>query len=171
MTFDAGEPGMGESEQQAEEAADRCGRERRATHRALAYWEQLCADRAMPTATPGGDAPPDDLRPSLFVVALRHPAENSVIEDAGGALDTLCGKPATGRRLSDAIPASLRDTFADLSRVIRNYGKPVLNSGTALTGDGRTVLYRSILLPIGEPDGTVTRYIGAIGCRQLPALA
>jgi hypothetical protein len=170
MSFDAGGNAMGETEPQEPAPAGR-GRERRATYRALAYWEKLCAQGTVPTAQQLDDDAPEDLRASLFLVSLGYPAERSVIADAGATLDSICGKPAAGRALAEAIPASLRDTFADLTRVIRTYGKPVLNSGTTLTGDGRTVLYRSILMPLGAADGQVTSYLGAIGCRQLPSLS
>jgi hypothetical protein len=170
MSFDAGGAAMGEPDHAAEVSADSRGRERRATYRALAYWEKLCAEGAVPTPERLDADAPAELRPSLFVVRLRYPAEQSLIEEAGSALDGICGKQAAGRPLAEAIPASLRDTFADLTRVIRTYGKPVLNSGTTLTGKGQTVLYRSILMPIGGADGKVTCYLGAIGYRQLPPL-
>lgn len=170
MSFDAGGTAMGEPDQPADGSADSRGRERRATYRALAYWEKLCVEGAEPTTERLDADAPAGLREALFVVRLRYPAEQSVIEEAGTALDGICGKPATGRPLAEAIPASLRDTFADLTRVIRSYGKPVLNSGTTLTGLGQTVLYRSILMPIGNADGKVTSYLGAIGYRQLSAL-
>jgi hypothetical protein len=170
MSFDAGGAAMGETDQPEQTPPDR-NRERRGTYRALAYWEKLCAQGTVPTSRQLDDDAPSDLRSSLFVVSVGYPAESSVIADAGATLDSICGKPAAGRSLAEAIPASLRDTFADLTRVIRTYGKPVLNSGTALTGDGRTVLYRSILMPIGTADGKITSYLGAIGCRQLPTMS
>jgi hypothetical protein len=170
MSFDAGGVAMGEPDHVTEAVNDGRGRERRATYRALAYWEKLCAEGAAPTSERLDADAPAGLRDALFVVKLQYPAEQSVIEEAGVALDGICGKQASGRPLVEAIPASLRDTFADLTRVIRSYNKPVLNSGTTLTGKGQTVLYRSILMPITGADGKVTSYLGAIGYRPLPAL-
>lgn len=170
MSFDAGDTGMGEPNQP--EGADmgrERGRERRSAYRALAYWEMLCASGLMPTPRTLAEDAPDDLRPALFMVSMRRPAETSVIAGAGATLDRICGKPAAGRRLAEAIPAGLRETLSDLTRVIDTYGKPVLNSGMAQAGDGRTVLYRSILMPLTDAQGQVTAYLGAIGCRQLPS--
>jgi len=173
MSFDAGGLTMPDYDRTTDAGdtpeAGRGGRERRATYRALAYWEMLCAGGEVPS---GGlldaDAPPD-LRQSLFVVSIRRPAESSVIAQGGAALDALCGGPATGRRLDEAMPYALRDTFGDLTRVIDQYRKPVLNSGMTQAGDGSTVLYRSILMPLGNADGRVTGILGAIGCRPVPS--
>ena len=174
MSFDAGELGMGDSNHpeaanSGRDADHGPGRERRAAYRALAYWEMLCASGLMPTPRTLAEEAPEELRPALFMVSLRRPAESSVIAGAGAVLDRICGTPAAGRRLADAVPPGLRDTLADLTRVIDTYGKPVLNSGMAQARDGRTVLYRSILMPLADSDGQVTAYLGAIGCRQLPA--
>jgi hypothetical protein len=171
MSFDfGGMQHMGETDLPPEAPDTGRGRERRATYLALNYWEMLTASGRMPAARSLGADAPAELRPALFMVSMRRPAQTSVIAGAGAALDQLCGAPATGKPLGEALPISLRDTFADLTRVIDTYRKPVLNSGMTQAADGRTVLYRSILMPLSDPAGKVTAYLGAIGCRQLPPL-
>lgn len=171
MSFDAGGISMGELDQGGEVSENGRGRERRATYRALAYWEKLCSAGQLPSVTNFGADAPADLRPALFMVSMRRPAETSLISGAGAALEELCGKPAAGKTLADAMPIGLRETLADLTRVIDTYRKPVLNSGMTQTGGGRTVMYRSVLMPLSDAAGQVTGYLGAIGSRQLPAMA
>ena len=171
MTFDAGACVMPDDRGAAPAGyfARHNPGERRGTYRALAYWEELCAGASLPSEPPTiDDTVPDELRDSLFVINLRTPAEASVIAVAGNALRPFSGRDAAGLSLSQALPYGLSETFGDLTRVISTYGKPVLNSGAAQTRGGRMVLYRSIMLPLGDAGGRVVAVLGAIGSRPLP---
>ena len=144
-----------------------CG-ERRATLRALRYWQGLCGSDSLPRGHAGVDEwTPDELCDALFVIRLRSPANLSPFLRAGTALERICDKPVLGRPIGDPSLSDLAEVLGDLARNVATFRKPIPSSGSTRLGDGRAALYRGILLPLGDAEGRVVAALGAIGCRPI----
>lgn len=143
-------------------------RERRLVLRLLSYWRELAGEGAMPR--------PSDIDPSkipdmwvhcymLDVRGANEPAFSYVGENHARIL----GRDVTGKPVSAVEPDTLLGQAASYHRQVLARGIPITLGGQFVSREKRTVLYRSILLPLGESEGRITALFGGANCRELPA--
>lgn len=143
------------------------GMERRLVLRLLGYWRELCGDRTMPARAEIDAAAIPELWPHCFVLGDSGPEDSFVFqamgdEIAGNTVSALTGKPVTDAP-SDSLPG-LALVYMD---EILEKAVPVSRGGEYVKPDGAKVLYRSVLLPLGDNDGTVDGILGAANCREI----
>ena len=143
-------------------------RERRLVLRLLSYWRELAGERDMPQPSDidGGRIP--DMWGHCFLLEVRgsgEPAFGYIGEQLAAQLD----KDLTGQAVSSAGSDTLLGQGASYHRQVLARGIPITLGGQFVNRERRAVLYRSILLPLGEGEGRITALFGGANCRELVA--
>jgi hypothetical protein len=142
-------------------------RERRLVLRLLGHWRELTGDRAMPRASDVDGAAIPELWPYCFMLDVR--GTEPVFTFVGSYHVESLGHDPTGQPLS-SIPSEtlLAQGLSYYPRVLAR-AIPITLGGQFVNRDGRTVLYRSIIMPLGEGDGRVPALLGGANCREVAA--
>jgi hypothetical protein len=142
-------------------------RERRLVLRLLGHWRDLAGDRAMPRVSDVDGAAIPELWPFCFMLDVRG-AEPVFTFVGQFHVDSLGTNP-TGQPLS-SVPAEtlLSQGLSYYPRVLAR-AIPITLGGQFVNRDGRTILYRSIIMPLGESDGPVPALLGGANCREVAA--
>jgi hypothetical protein len=140
-------------------------RERRLVLRLLCHWRDLAADREMPRVSDVDGAAIPDLWPYCFMLDVR--GAEPVFTFVGEYHVSSIGRDATGQPLS-SVPAEtlLNQGLSYYPRVLAR-AIPITLGGQFVDGDSRSILYRSIIMPLGEGDGRVSALIGGANCREV----
>jgi hypothetical protein len=108
-----------------------------------------------------------DMWGHCFLIDLR-PADEPVFSYVGEHhIDTFVRDPK-GRPVSAAGADTLLGQAVSYHRQVLARGIPITLGGQFINGSGRTVLYRSILLPLGE-EGRIVGLLGGANSRELVA--
>lgn len=75
----------------------------------------------------------------------------------------------SGKPVSSAGANTLIGQAASYYRQVLGRGIPITLGGQFVNAADRTVLYRSILLPLGDEGGKITALLGGANCRELLA--
>lgn len=143
-------------------------RERRLVLRLLSYWRELAGERDMPRPddVDGGKIP--DMWGHCFMLEVRGAGE-PVYGTIGDHHAAKLQADLRGREVSAAGGDTLLGQAASYYRQVLARGIPITLGGQFVNREQQTVLYRSILLPLGEGEGRVTALLGGANCRELAA--
>lgn len=119
-----------------------------------------------PSAIDGGKIA--DMWGHCFTLELRGPAE-PMYGFIGEHHVAQLGKNLVGQGVSAAGSDTLLGQASSYHRQVLARGIPITLGGQFINREGRTVLYRSILLPLGEGGGQLTALLGGANCRELVA--
>lgn len=143
-------------------------RERRLVLRLLSYWREIGGERDMPQPgdVDGGAIP--DMWGYCFILDVRgsgEPAFSFIGEHHAAQL----GRDLIGQPVSSAGSDTLLGQAASYFGQVLARGIPITLGGQFENRDQRIILYRSILLPLGEGEGRITAILGGANCRELVA--
>jgi hypothetical protein len=136
--------------------------EQRLVLRVLSYWRELAGTRPMPTVYDVGNPTVGDIREDCFVLEFVESGE-LVFRSVGARQQAVLGSDPAG------LPVSALDEETLLGRAVSYHGHvlerkaPISVGGQFIDVDGRTILYRSILLPLGK--NAVTALLGCVNSR------
>jgi hypothetical protein len=138
--------------------------EKRLVLRLLSHWRDSILDHPFPTLEELGVTTSPELWDHSFIINLGGNADEAVIQSAGPGFAAHSQSSFIGRRLS-LIPANtlIAKSVEYLSEVLEKE-VPVSRGGEFINGDGITVLYRSILLPVGSDQQKISAVLGAANC-------
>jgi hypothetical protein len=145
-------------------------RERRLVLRLLSYWRELAGERAMPHPSDVDGSRIPDMWGHCFILDVRGTGE-PVFGVIGEHHAAMLGSDLKGQAVSVAGSETLLGQAASYHRQVLARGIPITLGGQFVNREGRTVLYRSILLPLGEGEGRVMALLGGANCRELVAEA
>lgn len=141
------------------------GAERRLVHRLLAHWRSIRPDGALPRFADVDFSDSPDIEPHSFVVDLDGADSAPIFVELGNELAAHMESSLVGRPVS-AVPGDcLPGAAASYIDEILDKGAPVSRGGEITTADGKTLLYRSILLPMSDDGENITGILGAANCR------
>jgi hypothetical protein len=141
-------------------------RERRLVLRLLSYWREIAGERAMPRPSDVDGSKISDMWGHCFMLD---------VPDNGEPLFRYVGEhyASAGEFVGQAVSAPGGDTLlgqaASYHRQVLARGIPITLGGQFVSREKNTVLYRSILLPLGEEEGRVIALLGGANCRELAA--
>lgn len=145
-------------------------RERRLVLRLLSYWREIAGERDMPRPSSVDGSKIVDMWGHCFTLELRGPTEPVFGYIGEHHIAKLPGN-LVGQGVSSAGSDTLLGQAASYHRQVLARGIPITLGGQFVNPEGRTVLYRSILLPLGEDGGRITALLGGANCRELVAEA
>ena len=140
-------------------------RERRLVLRLLAFWREIAGERSMPAPADVDGSRIPEMWGHCFLVDVR-PADEPVFDYVGEHHLNGFVRDPKGRPLSAAGADTLLRQAVSYHRQVLARGIPITLGGQFVTTGGRTVIYRSILLPLGE-DGRIVGLLGGANCREL----
>lgn len=145
--------------------AAKTGIERRMVFHLLSYWRELSGGSGIPSLD---DLQPEkipDLWPNCCLVDLAGHAGDPVFKYIGENLAASISDDLVGRAVTVAPPDTLVGrAVANVPEVLRR-GVPVARGGDFVQGDGRRVIFRSVMLPLSEDGQTLRFLLGAANCR------
>jgi hypothetical protein len=138
------------------------GHERRAIRRALADWERLCADGAIPVLTELSPLrSPIDWTDRFLLACDREPAR-SVFVLCGARVEAAFERRIIGRTLGE-IAARQGGLVRACAQAMREQ-RPCEVEDVFRNAARRLVLYRAVFLPVRSADGCGAYLMGAYGC-------
>ena len=140
----------------------------------LTYWKAMCGDRAFPSLVDVNPSDISDIWPQCFVLDVSGSTESPIFHYIGKSLDAdrqidlalVSGKPALDDDLFRATPTSLGQAAKNFRQVLSKKS-PVSTSGVFEHPNGKTILYRSILLPLSDDQKTFNYLLGAVSSRRV----
>jgi hypothetical protein len=142
-------------------------RERRLVLRLLGHWRDLADDRAMPRVSDVDGAAIPELWPYCFMLDVR--GAEPVFTYVGEFHVASVGRDPTGQPLSSVPPETLLSQGLSYYPRVLARAIPITLGGQFVNREGRTVLYRSIIMPLGEGEGPVPSLLGGANCREVAA--
>ena len=136
--------------------------------RLLSYWREIAGERDMPRLSAVDGSKIIDMWGHCFTLELRGPTEPVFGYIGEHHVAKLPGN-LIGQGVSTAGSDTLLGQAASYHRQVLARGIPITLGGQFVNPEGRTVLYRSILLPLGEDGGRITALFGGANCRELVA--
>ncbi len=141
--------------------------ERRDIAFALHYWDQIRGKNNFPAKA---DVDPDQLRdlwPFVFLVDLGDSPESSVVTYGGDAIADFCGCNPSGQSAADCFPPAVWDRMMYLFGAALKQRQPLGTSDSFTLGDGRDIIYRSVIMPLSDDQGEVTSLLGVIKSKAI----
>jgi hypothetical protein len=136
--------------------------EQRLVLRLLNYWRDLADTRAMPTVADVANLGDDHIREDCFILDTGESGE-LVFRFVGERQKAVLDNDPTGLALSVIEGETLLGRAVSYRALVFERGAPVSVGGQFVDGSGQTVLYRSILLPLG--DDRITALLGCVNRR------
>ena len=141
------------------------GMERRMVHHLLERWRNAREDDELP---PLDDVMAQDLGDmvlNIYVLQVSGGPEEPEFERIGEALagdlpDDLVGKPASAAPDGTLV----KEALSYYARVVAKK-VPITIGGDFVDGKDQTILYRSIITPLGDGGGNVGFLLGAANCK------
>ena len=141
--------------------------ERRLVLRLLGHWRTLCGDRKRPAFSDIDPTAIPDLWPHSFLLEIDETEGGHVFRAVGDKIDKYTIGSLTGMRVTDAPTDALPGiALAYIDEVLKK-GVPISRGGEFYKPNGTKVLFRSVLLPIGENENAICGILGAANCREV----
>jgi len=138
--------------------------EQRLVLRVLSYWRELAGTRPMPTVYDIGNPPVDDIREDCFILEFVESGE-LVFRFVGARQQAALDSDPAGLPLSALDEETLLGRAVSYRDHVLERKAPISVGGQFIDADGRTVLYRSILLPLGK--NAITALLGCVNSRTV----
>lgn len=133
------------------------GFERRMVHRLLRLWRQAQPEGALPSLEAVYDQGLDDIVPDSFVLRVPEGGGEPEFGRIGESFATV-GAGLTGKPVSAAPAGTLLAVACGFHADVRKRKVPITMGDSFVDAEGRTVLYRSIILPTSA-DGRAVNYL------------
>lgn len=127
-------------------------------HRLLRLWRQAQPEGALPTLEAVYDQGLDDIIPDSFVLRVADGGGDPVFGRIGASFAADAGAGLSGRPVSAAPAGSLLAVACGYYADVLKKKVPITIGDSFVDPAGRTVLYRSIVLPTSA-DGETVNYL------------
>lgn len=141
--------------------------ERRLVMRLLRHWQALADGRAMPARTAIVPQQIAEMWSFCWIAAVR--GAEPVFTAIGDAYRDENAEALIGHPLSAASPYTLIGKSTEYHAEVLAQRVPISTGGELPHQDGRLLLYRSIVLPLGRDGKTIDHLLGAANCRAVAA--
>lgn len=141
--------------------------ERRMQVRAYNFWANLLIDRNYPAIEELHPADLEDFGPYSVLLDFSTGIENPGIAFLGDKLAEECGADSSIRHLDEVPTRSLLSRITDHYMQILANQAPIGFEAEFVNQQGRTILYRGILLPFSSDDDTIDFIYGVINWKEL----
>ncbi len=143
------------------------GLERRLVLRLLGHWRTLCGDRKLPAFSDFDPTAIPDIWPHSFLIEIDKTDAGHVFRALGDQIDKNTTGSLVGMRVTDAPTDALPGMALAYIDEVLEKGVPISRGGEYTKPNGTRVLFRSVLLPMGENENTICGILGAANCREV----
>ncbi len=152
-------------------AANLLPAERRASARLHNYWRTLAGPRPMPRRAqvnlPGPHPAP--WFENVFVIRVAPDPKDYVVEVAGPGLRRFFDCNPVGRKVHELMPPRIRDRILFFQRAVVTLRSPIDEAGSWREESGAEILFRMIVLPLGDDPKNIDYLLGAFTAGPRPA--
>ena len=145
------------------------GIERRLVLRLLWHWRSLCGERKLPVISDVDPTAIPDIWPHSFLLEIDGTEGRHIFKALGDQIGKISTGSLVGMRVTDAPVDALPSLAVAYIDEVLEKGVPISRGGEFAKPDGTRVLYRSVLLPVGEDENTISGILGAANCREVVA--
>ena len=143
------------------EGIDRRKAHRRMVHRLLAHWRDAQGEDGFPSRDAILKRDLGNILPSIFVLEVPADAGEPAFARVGKLFAGEVSGDLTGRPVSAVPEGTLLEQAVGIYDEVLARKVPITRGGEFAHVQGGTVLYRSIILPLGEGQGTIDFLLGA----------
>ncbi len=147
------------------EGTDRRQAHRRMVHRLLEHWRDAQGDGRFPSLNAVLARGLGDILPSIFVLTVPADAGEPAFARVGKLFAGDVSGDLTGRPVSAVPEGTLLEQAVGIYDEVLARKVPITRGGEFEHVQGGTVLYRSIILPLSEGQGTIDSLLGAANSR------
>jgi hypothetical protein len=144
------------------------GMERRLVLRLLAYWRNLSDEGSIPSFDQVDPESIPEIWANCFVIDLSGAEDEPVIRVVGENLAKTSTVDLVDLPLSQLPQNTLIERATGYVGEVVRKSVPISRGGEFVKGDGTTVLYRSVILPMSDDGETLCGLLGAANCREVP---
>ena len=151
-------------------AANLLPAERRASVRLHNYWRTLAGPRRMPRRAQV-DLPGPHPAPwfeNVFIIRVTPDPKDYVVEVAGPGLRRCFDCNPVGRKVSELMPPRIRDRILFFQRAVVTLRSPIDEAGSWREANGVEMLFRMIVLPLGDDPTAIDYLLGAFTAGPRP---
>ena len=142
-------------------------KDRRLVSRLLQYCRTIADEAGVVRLN---DINPDqfsDFKAECFVLDISGSQDSPRFHTVGAAFQDSDGQDFTGKNVAEVPQDCLLFHAAGyVSRVLKKPA-PLSLGGQFRQGDGRIMIYRSVLVPLRDQNNNITHMIGAANCREM----
>ncbi len=143
------------------EGSDRRQAHRRMAHRLLAHWRDAQPEGGFPSLNAVLARDLGDILPSIFVLKVSADAGEPAFARVGKLFAGEVSGDLMGRPVSTVPEGTLLEQAVGIYAEVLARKVPITRGGEFEHVQGGTVLYRSIILPLSENQGTIGFLLGA----------
>lgn len=141
--------------------------ERRMQVRAYNHWASLLGNRIFPSIDELVTEELPDFAPYSVLLDFTQGIDDPAVRYLGDRLAAECGTHGPIRTLANVPPRSLLSRITDHYMQILANQAPIGFEAEFVNQDGRTILYRGILLPFSASDESIDYICGVINWKEL----
>jgi hypothetical protein len=146
---------------------DKLFSERRLVSRVLSHWKQIAAGQKLPRKEDVNPWMVGDDWSHCILIDVAPVLQNSTFVSVGDEFAPAAGQDLSGKQICEVAPNTLLSVMLlNLPRVVRS-GRYFAVEGEATIHCGKSILYRSVLLPLSEQGTVVDSVLGATNYREL----
>lgn len=139
--------------------------ERRMVLRLLHQWREAGGDEGIPRLEDIDREALSDVWQECYVLDVADAIQDTSFHSIGQKLIDQCGVDLSGQPISETPRNTLLyQSTQQLERVMKK-GVPISMGGQFENADGRTVLFRCILLPLSDGEDNIKQLLGAANSR------
>ena len=137
-------------------------------HRLLAHWRDAQGEGGFPSLDAILKRDLGDILPSIFVLEFPAGAREPAFARVGKLFAGEVSGDLTGRPVSAVPEGTLLEQAVGIYDEVLARKVPITRGGEFEHVQGGTVLYRSIILPLSEGQGTIDFFLGAANYKTKP---
>lgn len=144
--------------------------ERRASARLHNYWRTLAGPRRMPRRAQV-DLPGPHPAPwfeNVFIIRVGLSPNDYVVEVAGPGLRRFFDCNPVGRKVSELMPLRIRERILFFQRAVVTLRSPIDEAGSWREDNGVEMMFRMIVLPLGDDPSAIDYLLGAFTAGPRP---
>ena len=143
--------------------------EKRLTMYPMGFWRDMCGDRPMPHMDDFNPDTLEDWRANCFSLWPDETGKDGEFQEIGQRIANVSNVTAEHRKVSQVPEQTLLRVATDAMSVVIEDARPALDEGDFVDWQGRTCLYRGILLPLSDGEGRVSLILGGADCKIIEA--
>lgn len=139
--------------------------DRRLVFKLLRHWRNARGDALYPPLKAVYAQPFDEILPCTFELAVGEPGSEPLFRRIGLELQAGLESPLEGRPVSAAPPSSLlAHAIQPWIQALRR-GLPISVGSDFVDAAGRTILFRTIVMPVSDDGVTIDALLGGANCK------
>ncbi len=139
--------------------------ERRMVFRLLGYWREVRGDREFASLNDIVPEAIEEMWPYCFVLDREKGEADPIFHYMGPKLIEYCGLDLTDKPASTAPEGTLIGRSVAYFKEVIEKAVPITTGGNFIDQHGQKIVFRSVVMPLGDGQGQISHLLGAANCR------